>query len=379
MKTCLIAVLMIFAALSWCDLESQSIEAAERADSLLDAGDIAGGIEALNRIHYNDGYYEEDWMEARLLMLVGDSARTLTNRGNTSEALQLFESLTVFRGMNDRWYISYSDSSDYADRGYSEFIDVDEYADILTGYAYLLQLADRFFQAEQIYAKVIALRPHLAETYLAMGDLHWELGEPAESQSFYWSYLELESQRIPGRVRDRIEVLNREAEESVPIEILAERTLPIETHQLGEPILIDSLSYIASGGVVIHASSSSFLLVDSAVTVPDGWAMEADDTDGSINVIVEEHGGAPRFRITFEENYAGQRLTAFSENGDELWICDLEGTDEYDNAIHISEISGGGYMLSPHPSPALSRETIRSTFCGFRQLHVTFPEFMASQ
>jgi len=87
---------------------------------------------------------------------------------------------------------------------------------------------------------------------------------------------------------------------------------------------------------------SSFLLTDSVQTAPGGWEIEVSTVDGPINVIAEEFKEKPFFRITTGEDYAGQRLIALSEDGDELWSCDLEGTDEYDNAIHISELADGG-------------------------------------
>lgn len=340
--------------LAWLrfETEDRSLEAIQQADSLLDQGDIAGGIEALNRVRDDEYYYDEDSMEVLLLRLVNDNAMALSAAGDNPGAVELFDSILDYNEMWAGWFRFHRDSSEYAESGYSEFISIDEYADILSNYAYLLRASDRLHMAQDIYEVVLSLRPQRAEAHLSMADLLWELGRPEESQRLYRLYMDLETGGVPDRVRERAGMSYPEPEVATLVEILSERPLSIEANEWGEPVLIDSIRTRSSGATVIHASRSNqfYLAPDNrSMQVVSGWEVAAHSDVGPVSVDEEVFPGRHSFLFRPLGDDSRHWLTAISHEGDTLWRCELEGTCEFDNSTVVRELSNGDYILKIDP------------------------------
>lgn len=340
--------------LAWLRFQSEdrSLEAVQQAESLLDLGDVAGGIEALNRVSHTQYYYDEDSMKVCLLRLVNHSAMELSDEGDIAGAVELFDSLFDYSGMSAGWYRSHRDSSDYSECGYSALMSIDEYADILSNYANLLRLSDRRLMSEDIFAVVLSLRPGRAEAHINMADLLWELGEPEEARRLYSLYMEMETGAIPDRVRQRVEMTYQEPEVSTLVEILSIRPLSIEATDWEEPLLIDSMRTLSSGGSVIHASRINHLYLApdrGSMHAASGWEVTAAPGNGP--VAVEEAVFPGRYSFLFKPlgDDPGQWLTAISHEGDTLWSSELAGTGEFENAAAVRELSNGDCILRIDP------------------------------
>ncbi len=332
--------------------EDRSLEAFQQAESLLDLGDVAGGIEALNRVSHSQYYYDEDSMKVRLLRLVNDNAMSLYDEGDIAGAVELFDSLFDYNGMSAGWYRSHRDSSDFAECGYSSLMSIDEYADILSNYANLLRLSDRLLMSEDIFAVVLSLRPDRAEAHINMADLLWELGEPVEARRLYSLYMEMEPGAIPDRVRQRVEMTYQEPEVSTLVEILSIRPLSIEVIDWGEPVLIDSMRTLSSGGSVIHASRINHLYLSpdrGSMHAASGWEVTAASGNGPVAVEEAVFPGSNSFLFSPLGEDLGQMLTAISHNSDTLWSRELAGTGEFENVAAVRELSNGDCILRIDP------------------------------
>lgn len=332
--------------------EDESLEAVQQAESLLDQGDVAGGIEALNRVSHAQYYYDEDSMKVRLLRLVNHNAMALSDDGDVAGAVELFDSILEYRGMSPGWYVSLRGSCDYGEYGYSALMSIDEYADILSNYANLLRLSDRRLMSEDIFTVVLSLRPDRAEAYLNMADLLWELGEPVESRRLYNLYMEMETGAIPVRVRQRVEMSYQEPEVSTLVEILSKRPLSIEATDWGEPVLMDSMRTLSSGGTVIHTSRINHLYLApdrGSMRAASGWEVTAASGNGPVAVEETVFPGRYSFLFTPVGDDPKQWLTAISHEGDTLWSCELAGTCEFDNVAAVRELSNGDCILRIDP------------------------------
>ena len=82
--------------------EDRSLDALERADSLMIEGDITGAIDELNHVSHDRYYYNPDEMIARLLRIVNRTALEEANAGNNQGAVDLFEYLSDYNRMSSQ-------------------------------------------------------------------------------------------------------------------------------------------------------------------------------------------------------------------------------------------------------------------------------------
>lgn len=133
---------------------------------------------------------------------------------------------------------------------------------------------------------------------------------------------------------------------SVTINILSEYSCPVEMIT-SNPVRIDSCQLLESGGLRISASQSvlfndvSFNYESWTIVIDSDWCPMSCDRailDNSFILSTAQLGGSGEMW-----------LIACTEQGDTLWTCALEGTDEFHVNPFVTEISDGGYLVNNDP------------------------------
>ena len=186
-----------------------SLDAMERADSLMAEGDIAEAIDELNDMFYPGNYYSSDEMIARLLRSINRAAGDAETEGNFEEAVSLFGDLAAFLHTDREWFTAFTDSMDYVNCDYSEYMGLGEYAMIMNNYAYYLEQTDDLDKSLVVLRKVLDLKPERMVAHINIADVLWGLGEPAEAEGHYRLYVEMMINRelthqIPDYVHERL-------------------------------------------------------------------------------------------------------------------------------------------------------------------------------
>ncbi|MCD4776795.1 MAG: hypothetical protein K8S15_12185 [Candidatus Aegiribacteria sp.] len=133
---------------------------------------------------------------------------------------------------------------------------------------------------------------------------------------------------------------------SVTIDILSEYSCPVEMIT-SIPVRIDSCQLLESGGLRISASQS--VLFNDVEFNYDSWTIVIDSDwcpmscdraalDNSFELSTAQLGGSGEMW-----------LIACAEQGDTLWTCALEGTDEFHVNPFVTEISDGRYLVNNDP------------------------------
>ena len=200
-----------------------SLDAVERADSLMAEGDIAEAIDELNYMFYPGNYYSTDEMIARLLRSINRAAGDAEAEGNFEEAVDLFGDLADFLHTDREWFTAFTDSLDYVNCDYSEYMGLGEYAMIMNNYAYFLEQTDDLDKSLVVLRKVLDLKPQRMVAHLNIADVLWALGEPAEAGGHYRIYVEMMTDRelthqIPDYAHERLAQLHAVSETGIEIE-----------------------------------------------------------------------------------------------------------------------------------------------------------------
>ena len=133
---------------------------------------------------------------------------------------------------------------------------------------------------------------------------------------------------------------------SVTVNILSEYSCPVEIIT-SNPVRIDSCQLLESGGLRISISQStlfndvSFNNESWTIVIDSDWCPMSCDRaarDNRFNLSTAQLGGS-------DEMW----LIACTEQGDTLWTCALEGTDEFHVNPFVTEIFDGGYLVSNNP------------------------------
>lgn len=329
-----------------------SMEALERADSLMAEGNIAEAIREINEMFYPGNYYNSDEMFVRLLRSVNRAAGEAGAAGNFGKAVSLFGDLAGFLHTDREWFTAFTDSLDYVDCDYSEYMDLGEYAMIMNNYAYYLEQTDDLDKSLIVLRKVLDLKPERMVAHLNIADVLWALGESTEARGHYIIYLEMMTDReltrqIPAYVRERLTAESVSPVNPVTINILSEHLCPIETMRYN-PILIDRCQFEGSGRDRVqlqrHLSRNMVSFCDEL------WTVETDSNGYPLSC-EEIVSGNPLIMTTAALDGSRERsLIACSGQADTAWTCSLEGTDsECYWSSCVTELSGGGYMVSSSP------------------------------
>ena len=303
--------------------EDKSLDAFEKADSLLAEDCITEAIDELNHVSDDPYYYDRDEMIARLLRIVNRAALEEADAGNFQGAVDLFEYLVKFYEMRSQWYVDFSDSLSFMESDRSDYMDLSEYVMILNNYAFFLEQTDDLYLSHRILGKVLDLQPSRMVAQLNMGDVLWKLGEYAEAEEHYDIYLEMMTEgnlahQIPHYVQERINSLQAAPAYSLTINILSEYLCPIEITR--NPIRIKSCQLLESGGMSVSANTG-FPINDiygsfneeawTIVTDPDGYPISCEEISQDNPVILDSH------RLVDSDDMLW--LIACTEQGDTLW------------------------------------------------------------
>lgn len=218
-----------------------SLEAMERANSLMAEGRIAEAICELDEMFYPDNYYSSDEMIARLLRSINRAAGDAEGEGNFEKAVSLFGDLAGFLHTDREWFTAFTDSVDYVNCNYSEYMGLGEYAMIMNNYAYFLEQTDDLGKSLIVLRKVLDLKPERMVAHINIADVLWALGEPAEAKGHYRIYVNM--------------MINRELTHQIP-DYVHER--------LAQPLAVSEAVEISTGPVegmeFAHIPSGHFLM-----------------------------------------------------------------------------------------------------------------------
>ncbi len=197
-----------------------SLEAMERVDSLLTEGNIEEAIDELNGMFYPGNYYSSDEMIARLLRNINRAAGDAEIEGDFGEAVSLFADLAAFLHTDREWFTAFTDSVDYVNCNYSEYMGLGEYAMIMNNYAYYLEQTDDLDKSLIVLRKILDLKPERMVAHINIADVLWGLGELAEAGEHYSIYLEMMIDRelthqIPDYVHERLAHLRAVSETGI--------------------------------------------------------------------------------------------------------------------------------------------------------------------
>ena len=328
------------------------MEALERADSLMAEGNIAEAIREINEMFYPGNYYNSDEMIARLLRSINRAAGEAEVDGNYGKAVSLFEDLAGFLHTDREWFTAFTDSMEYVNCDYSEYMGLGEYAMIMNNYAYYLEQTDDLDKSLIVLRKVLDLKPERMVAHLNIADVLWALGEFVEAQEHYSIYAEMMTDRelthqIPGYVQERLTEDPVLPVDPVTISILSEHLCPIEINRFN-PIQIDSCQFEQSGRIRIHLSLD---LYRNMVSFCDElWAVEMDSN--GYPLLCEEVASSNRLIMTTAalDDSREMSLIACTEQADTAWTCSLERTDREGYwSPCVTELSDGGYIVSNSP------------------------------
>lgn len=185
-----------------------SLEALERADSLMAEGSIAEAIREINEMFYPGNYYNSDEMIARLLRSIHRAAGEASAAGNFENAVSLFGDLAGFLHSDREWFTAFTDSQEYENSDCSEYMGLGEYLMIMNDYAYFLERNGDLDRSLMVLRKVLGLKPERMVAHLNIADVLWALGEIVEAQEHYSIYAEMMTElelthQIPERVLER--------------------------------------------------------------------------------------------------------------------------------------------------------------------------------
>jgi len=133
--------------------------------------------------------------------------------------------------------------------------------------------------------------------------------------------------------------------ESIGLQILSEEDIRLETPEWDPPRL-DSVSLGSSSSLTLFASS--VLQGNETDLARDLWEIKFSDNGvAAVSVLNDDGEDVVRFDMLGED--MTQWMVKISPEGDTLWKCELEGTDDFDNNIRAIPLSDGGYFLVSHP------------------------------
>jgi len=329
-----------------------SLEALERADSLMAEGNIAEAIREINGMFYPHYYYNSDEMIARLLRSINRAAGEAETAGNFGEAVSLFGDLAGFLHTEREWFAAFTDSLDYANCDYSEYMGLGEYAMIMNDYAYYLEQTGDLDKSLIVLRKVLDLKPERMVAHLNIADVLWALGEFVEAQEHYSIYVEMMTERelthqIPAYVQERSTEDPLSLVNPVTISILSEHLCPIETMRWN-PILMDGCQMWRTAGFRVqlsrHLSQNMVSFNDEVWTVDinaDGYPESCQEVVSSNRLIMT---------TAALDDSREMSLIACNEQADTAWTCSLEGTDREGYwSPCVTELSDGGYIVSDSP------------------------------
>ena len=186
-----------------------SLEALERADSLMAEGSIAEAIREINEMFYPHNYYDPHEMFVRLLRSVNRAAGVASAAGSFENAVSLFGDLAGFLHADREWFTAFTDSLEYENSDCSEYMGLGEYVMIMNDYAYYLEQTDDLDNSLIVLRKVLDLKPERMVAHLNIADVLWALGELVEAQEHYSIYVDMITDRelthqIPERVPERL-------------------------------------------------------------------------------------------------------------------------------------------------------------------------------
>ncbi|MCK5786715.1 MAG: SUMF1/EgtB/PvdO family nonheme iron enzyme [Candidatus Sabulitectum sp.] len=329
-----------------------SMEALERADSLMTQGKIAEAIREIDEMFYPGNYYDSDEMFVRLLRSVNRAAGETGAAGNFGEAVSLFGDLAGFLHTDREWFTAFSDSLDYVNCDYSEYMGLGEYAMIMNDYAYYLEQTGDLDKSLIVLRKVLDLKPERMVAHLNIADVLWALGEFVEAQEHYGVYTGMMTDRelthqIPGYVQERLAEDPLSLVDPVTISILSEHLCPIETMRW-DPILIDGYQMWRAAGFRVQLNRH---LPRNMVSFNDElWTVDID-ADGYLESC--EEAVSSNSLIMTTDALDGSRemsLIACTEQSDTAWTCSLERTDREGYwSPCVTELSDGGYIVSNSP------------------------------
>ena len=152
-------------------------------------------------------------MIARLLRSINRAAGDAEVDGNYKKAVSLFGDLAGFLHTDREWFTSFTDSLDYVNCDYSEYMGLGEYAMIINNYAYFLEQTDDFDKSLVVLRKVLDLKPQRMVAHLNIADVLWKFVQPAEAGEHYRNYVEMMIEReltnqIPDYVDERLAQLS---------------------------------------------------------------------------------------------------------------------------------------------------------------------------
>ncbi len=337
--------------------EDRSLDALERAESLLMEGDIPEAIDELNHVSDDRYYYDRDEMIARLLRVINRAALEEADENNYQGAVDIFTCLSNYSQISSHWYTSFTDSLAFMESNRSNFMGLSEYAMILNNYAFFLEQTDNLFLSQEILENVLDLGPSRIVAHLNLGDVMWKLGALTQAEEHYGIYLEMMTDRdltdqIPLRVHERIIPPLAAPAHSVTVNLLSEELLPIETVNR-QPVRIDSFRHMESGGMSVFASRALYTCGVNYAT--DSWTIFIGS--GGNSVSIEET--VPYHRLILTLYGLGEKyenwLIACTAQGDTVWTCALEGTYEFDNSPDVAELQDGGYLISSYSEGYIAR------------------------
>ncbi len=329
-----------------------SMEALERADSLMAEGKIAEAIREINEMFYPGNYYSSDEMIARLLRSINRAAGEAEIHENYGKAVSLFGDLADFLHTDREWFAAFTDSLDYVNCDYSEYMGLGEYAMIMNNYAYYLEQTGDLDKSLIVLRKVLDLKPERMVAHLNIADVLWALGESIEARGHYIIYQEMMTDRelthqIPGYVQERLAEDPLSLVNPVTISILSEHLCPIETFRSNQ-ILIDGYQMWRAAGFRVqlsrHLRRNMVSFNDEVWTVDidaDGYPVSWQETVSSNRLIMTTSalGGSREMS-----------LIACTEQADTVWTCSLERTDREGYwSPCVTELSDGGYIVSNSP------------------------------
>ena len=189
-----------------------SLDALERIDSLLWAGEIGMATRQLGEIFYPGHYYDSDQMFVRFLISAHELGLDEHRRGSPENAVRLFkeaEEAMLFLFIPYPWYRMFEDTSSFQESSIAFHITMDEFVQIANNYGFFLEQADMYEEAVDVLYGVLTLKPDRMVAYLNLADALWGLGERQNAATQYLVYAGMMKEagleaQIPARVDQRV-------------------------------------------------------------------------------------------------------------------------------------------------------------------------------
>ncbi len=328
-----------------------SLDALGRVEEYLEIGQIEEAIVELNDIMYPSNYFDETEMETRLLRAANRFALIASEDGNYTEAVDIFESLSAYIHVSPDRYLYIFDSLDYSGSNFSNYMEESEFVNIMSNRAIFLEKIGDLEKSSSILRHVLQLDCSHTISYLSIADISWIQGELSNAERFYSTYLGLMTSsglisEIPSRVYERTHLSFVTSDSDVPLTLLSEELLSIESFPTTH---MTTIYRDQQNSGVFRFSDCRHVILDPVPLGPS-WSINFDSQGSSLSVSETIQENSPRFSIPDFGESEDLALIATDEYGDTLWVTSFEGEPlEWVHSPSLVQLQDGGYMVDNPP------------------------------